>query len=164
MKILDSKQIEQKIIRLSYQIMEINYDQDKIYLLGINNNGYQFAKKIAAQMRKITDAEIILCHLNINTPNPIAEEVTIDIDVQSLKNKCLIIVDDVANTGRTLFYACKPLMEILPKKLEVAVLVDRKHKSFPIKVDYVGISLATTVKENIDVNLQSLKSQEVILN
>lgn len=164
MKILNSKQIEQKIRRLSHQIIEINYDEDKIYLIGINNNGLQFAKKIAAQTQKITEAEIILCNVRLNAANPISEEITLDIDISELKNKCLILVDDVANTGRTLFYACKPLMEIVPKKLEVAVLVDRKHKSFPIEVDYVGLSLATTAQENIDVNLKSVKSQEVVLN
>ncbi|MEL6989936.1 MAG: phosphoribosyltransferase family protein, partial [Bacteroidota bacterium] len=72
-------------------------------------------------------------------------------------------VDDVANTGRTIFYAFKPLFEILPKKIEVAVLVDRKHKSFPIKVDYVGLSLATTIQENIDVQILNTEDKAVYL-
>ena len=67
-------------------------------------------------------------------------------------------MDDVANTGRTVFYATKPIMAFLPKQIEVAVLVDRKHKTFPIKVDYVGLSLATTLKENIIVDIQMLKN------
>jgi len=69
----------------------------------------------------------------------------------------------VANTGRTLFYAFRPLLDILPKKIEVAVLVDRKHKKFPVKVDYMGISLATTVKENIDVRIKNVSEKEVFL-
>ena len=76
----------------------------------------------------------------------------------------VVIVDDVANTGRTIFYACKPLLETLPKKIEVAVLVDRKHKSFPVKVDYVGLSLATTLKEDIDVQLSNSEADAVYLN
>jgi pyrimidine operon attenuation protein/uracil phosphoribosyltransferase len=79
--------------------------------------------------------------------------IEVDVPVEDLDGKVVLVVDDVANTGRTLFYACKPLMEILPARLETAVLVDRKHKSFPIRVDYVGLSLATTLKENIDVQI-----------
>ena len=81
-----------------------------------------------------------------------------------LKSKVLIIVDDVANTGRTIFYAFQPLLALLPSKLQVAVLVDRKHKSFPIEVDYVGLSLATTMKENIVVKLTGDEGMEVHLN
>ena len=73
-----------------------------------------------------------------------------------------IIVDDVANTGRTIFYAFKPLLEVLPKKVEVAVLINREHKSFPIKVDYQGLSLATTVQENIEVNIKGKKQEALI--
>ncbi|HRD06713.1 MAG TPA: phosphoribosyltransferase family protein, partial [Saprospiraceae bacterium] len=73
-------------------------------------------------------------------------------------------VDDVANTGRTIFYACKPLMDLLPSKIEVAVLVDRKHKQFPINVDYVGLSLATTLKENISVKILGVDEMEVHLD
>ncbi len=80
---------------------------------------------------------------------------SIQMPAKDLKRKAIIIVDDVANTGRTLFYAFKPLMAILPKKIEIAVLIDRKHKSFPVKVDYVGMSLATTVQENIKVDISS---------
>ena len=87
----------------------------------------------------------------------------IDIDESLFKNKVVIIVDDVANTGRTIFFAFKPFLDILTKKVEVAVLVDRKHKSFPIKVDYVGLSLATTLKENIKVQLGVAKEREVRL-
>ena len=73
-------------------------------------------------------------------------------------------MDDVANTGRTIFYAIKPLLDILPKKVEVAVLVDRTHKAFPIRVDYYGISLATTLKETINVEIRKKKERAVFLN
>ncbi len=164
MQVLDSKQIEQKIKRLSFEIIEMNHHASEIILLGINNNGHQFAKKIVSQLKKITSQSIVLSRIVINPADPVSSPVDIDLDISKLKNKCVILVDDVANTGRTLFYACKPIMDVLPKKLEVAVLVDRQHKSFPIKVDYVGLSLATTIQENIDVKLNSVKDQKVILN
>ena len=84
--------------------------------------------------------------------------------LEASEGKVIIIVDDVANTGRTLFYAMKPIFQIIPKKVEVAVLVDRMHKSFPIKIDYMGLSLATTLKENIEVKIRDVKEQAVYLN
>ena len=90
---------------------------------------------------------------------------TIEEAIADIKaGKVIIIVDDVANTGRTIFYAMKPLFNILPKEVEVAVLVDRKHKSFPILVDYVGLSLATTMKESIDVQILSVEEKAVYLS
>ena len=83
--------------------------------------------------------------------------------IEQVAGKVVIIVDDVANTGRTIYYAIKPLLDTLPKKVEVAVLVDRKHKSFPIQSDYVGLSLATTLKENIDVQIREVQEWAVFL-
>ena len=80
-----------------------------------------------------------------------------------VRDKPVIIVDDVANTGRTIFYAVQPLLKAMPKKVEVAVLVDRKHKSFPVKADYVGLSLATTMRDNIDVQIQAVEQMAVFL-
>ena len=91
-------------------------------------------------------------------------EIEIELPLESLNGKNIIVIDDVANTGRTLFYAVKPLMTILPNKIETAVLVDRKHKSFPIEVNYYGISLATTFQENIKVKLVDEGNFEVNLN
>ena len=88
----------------------------------------------------------------------------LDMSAEEFKNKVVIIVDDVANTGRTIFYAIKPLLDVLPKRVQVAVLVDRKHKSFPIHVDYVGLSLATTLNENIDVQIIGTKDWAVYLD
>ncbi len=154
MTILDKKQIEQKIRRLAIQIVENNFAEKEIILAGINNNGMRFAELIKRQLELITDKSITLTQLRLDPANPTADEIAIGTEDAQLKRKVVIIVDDVANTGRTIFYAFKPLMEVLPKRIETAVLVDRKHKSFPVKIDYVGMSLATTVQENIEVNLK----------
>ena len=151
MEILDNKQIIAKIERLAYQIYENNYKNKSIILLGINNNGYRFAKLLKDKYDAITEQAIKIGHIRINAANPLESEIELDIDLKTLNKKTVIIVDDVANTGRTIFYGTKPIMEFLPKKIEAAVLVDRKHKLFPIKVDYVGLTLATTLKENITV-------------
>ncbi len=159
MKLLDKQQIERKIQRLAIQILENNLGEEEIILAGINNNGLTFAKLLFKRLKKITEIPVTLTRIRLSPANPISTEVEIEMAAQDLNDKVVIIVDDVANTGRTIFYAFKPLMEVLPKKIEVAVLVDRKHKSFPVEVNYWGLSLATTVQEHIAV---SIKGKEEI--
>ena len=163
MKILSNTKINQKIKRLAIEILENNYTEKKILLAGINKNGLGFAKLLMKAIQKISDVEIILANITLNPAKPTSADVSIDIDESIFKNKVVVIVDDVANTGRTIFFAFKPFLDILTKKVEVAVLIDRKHKSFPIKVDYVGLSLATTLKDNIKVQLGTSDNREVRL-
>ena len=164
MKLLDQKQIQQKIKRLAIEILENNYKEKEIILAGINNNGMSFAQLLYKQLLPLTKSSIILTRISINPANPLDKDIEIELPLTDLNDKSIIIVDDVANTGRTIFYAIKPLLTILPKKVEVAVLIDRTHKSFPIKVDYLGMSLATTLRENIDVQIRDVKEQAVFLN
>jgi pyrimidine operon attenuation protein / uracil phosphoribosyltransferase len=164
MKILNKYQIKQKIKRLAIEILERNYDEEEIILAGINNKGLIFAQLLVDRLLDISDTKITLTRIRLNPANPLAEEIIWEMPIEALKGKPIIIVDDVANTGRTIFYAAKPLLNTLPKKIEVAVLVNRKHKSFPVKVDYEGLSLATTLKENIDVQIEQEGEQGVYLN
>lgn len=153
MQILYQKQISQKIKRLAIEILEHNYDESEIILAGINNNGLNFAQLIVTELVGLTDKQITVTQIRLNPAAPTAAPIQMEIPIETLKNKAIIVVDDVANTGRTLFYAIKPLLDIVPKKIETAVLVDRKHKAFPIAITYFGLSLATTLHENIDVRL-----------
>jgi len=155
--VLDNDQIDKKIKRLAYEIYEQNCDIKTLYLGGINNNGLAFAKILKKNLKKISNLKIELVQIKMNPADPM-EEISLSISAKDLQKKTIIVVDDVANTGRSIFYACNPLLESVPLSIQVAVLVDRKHKSFPIKVDYVGLSLATTFKENIRVILGKEKS------
>lgn len=164
MIILNDKQIRQKVKRLAFEIIEQNIDEKDIYVVGINRNGTEFAKLLINEIKLNSDK--INCHLlkiKLNPAKPLDSKITIDSDLKKLKNKTVIIVDDVANTGRTLFFACRVFMDVLLKKLKVAVLIDRKHKSFPINVDYVGLSLATTIKDNILFQINSESDSVVLL-
>lgn len=163
MEILNKLQITQKINRIAIQILERNLKAKELVLAGINNNGLGFAKKLQKKLQSLTEKPVQLRQIRLNPADPLDGTITLDEDINTLTGKVVIVVDDVANTGRTIFYAIKPLLNILPQKVEVAVLVDRTHKSFPIHADYVGLSLATTLKENIEVNL-SAKSASVNLN
>ncbi len=164
MKILNHSQIKQKIKRLAYQIHENNYSEKEITLAGINNNGMVFARMIKDELTNISSSKLTLTQLYLNPAKPLSDDITIEREINELSNAVVIIVDDVANTGRTIFYAFKPLMAIIPKKIEIAVLVDRKHKSFPVKVDYVGLSLSTTLQEDISVEIRDTDDWAVFLN
>lgn len=148
--ILDSIKVQQTIKRLAYEVYEQSYLETELHLLGINNNGMELGRKLLVHLKNISPQTIHLHQLSIDPRKPLGE-VRLGIAPKTLSSKHIIIVDDVANTGRTLFYSCKPILDILPKKIEFAVLVDRKHKNYPVKVDFVGLSLATTLKENIIV-------------
>ena len=163
MLILDQVQIKQKTKRLAIEILERNYGEKEIYLAGINNNGMNFAKSLGLYMKRNSEIEINYINLSVNAENPIEKEITISAKINDLANKVVVIVDDVANTGRTLFYGFSPLLKTLPKKVEIAVLVDRKHKNYPIHPDYVGLSLATTMGENIEVRLKGVDEKSVHL-
>lgn len=152
--ILEHTKARQTIKRLAYEIYEKCYQESEIYLLGINTKGMKLGNLLKHHLLEISPISVNLHHLKINPKNPL-QEVVVDIVPEALTGKLVIIVDDVANTGRTLFYGCRPIMDSLPKAIEFAVLVDRKHKNFPVKVDYVGLTLATTLKEHIIVDFDN---------
>lgn len=161
--ILTEKDIQQKISRIAYEILENNYEEKELIIAGIKDNGYNFAKKLVSVLKKIAPFKLTFTSISINKNKPLSEEVVIDLRKEELNNKTVIIADDVANTGKTLFYALKPLMNFSPKNVQVCVLVDRKHKKFPIAADYIGISLSTTMKEHISVEFENVKEEGVYL-
>jgi pyrimidine operon attenuation protein/uracil phosphoribosyltransferase len=165
MKILDDRQIRRKIKRIAIEILERNFDAQEIILAGLNNNGLGFAQLLLNELLPIAPpgVSITLTRIRLNPANPVEYEPRIEMPAADLRDKPVIIVDDVANTGRTIFYAVQPLLPVLPKKVEVAVLIDRKHKSFPVKADYVGLSLATTLKDNIRVQIRDVEEMAVYL-
>lgn len=164
MLLLDHDKINRKIKRIAIQILEQNYQESELILAGINNNGTAFAQLLYNELSQITDKEITLTRIRLNPADPVAKDIALELTPGYFKEKAVIIVDDVANTGRTILYAIKPLLSVIPKKIEIAVLVDRKHKSYPVQVDYVGLSLATTLQEDIEVNLSNNENYEVHLN
>lgn len=152
--ILNSTEIEHKVNRMAYEIAEDNIDEKEIFLIGIKKRGTWLAKKLSSRIKKITDLDIHIKTVLLDKRNPLNEDIDFKQEVEALNGKVVILVDDVANSGRTMCYAIKPLLEFLPKKIRVAVLVDRMHKQFPIISDYVGLSLSTTLQEYITFDLE----------
>jgi len=151
--LLNPSAIRHKLERMAYEILEHNFSEKEIILAGINVKGLALAKALAAILKAVGDAEINVVPVSVLPENPLKEDVEVD-DPKVAHGKVVIICDDVANTGRTILYAMKPFLNVLPKKVQVAVLVDRKHKRFPISADYVGMSLSTTLQEHIEVELK----------
>ena len=152
MTLLDHQQIASKITRLAMEILERNTEESELYIIGVNNRGMELARRLLVGLRTISEAPMHLRQLTINPANPLEPGPVLEGDLEDLKGKAVLLVDDVANTGRTLFYALKPLTKILPSKIEVAVLVDRRHKTWPIYVTYRGMDLSTTIGDNVLVN------------
>jgi pyrimidine operon attenuation protein / uracil phosphoribosyltransferase len=153
-QILDAKVIDAKLQRMAYEIIENNIDEKELVLAGVQHRGVDIAKVLKAKIEKISEIKVILNDIIINKENPIDCKLENDMN---LDKKSIIIVDDVANSGRTLLYALHPFLNIIAKKIQIAVLVDRRHKSYPVSADYVGVSIATTLKEHIKVEVEKGK-------
>ncbi len=151
-KILDYHLVKKKIIRISLQIIEANSIDDEIIIAGIENNGYIIAKRICNEIKKISEKKIQLCSIKIDKKNP-RKEITVSIVEEQYENKSVVIVDDVLNSGSTLMYAVKYFLDTKLKKLKTAVLVDRNHKKYPIKADYKGLSLSTSIQNHVEVSI-----------
>ena len=148
--ILNHLEIEHKIKRIAYQIYETFAEENEIILAGIANNGYVFAKKVGVVLKTISDIEITLCEVKIDKQNPF-KAITTSISKETYMNKSIVLVDDVLHSGTTLIYGVKHFLEMPVKKIKTAVLVDRNHKKFPVKADFKGISLSTSIKEHVHV-------------
>ncbi len=159
-KIIDSKKALRQLDRITYQILEENYDSDELIILGIANRGLKLAKLIVKRLKKYGELPVQLSHIKLDKRNPTQSEIGIGDPKLDFKDKTIIIIDDVGNTGRTLYYAMLPLAKDLPKKIQVAVLVDRMHKLYPIKVDFVGLNLSTTLNEEVIVEFDERNKVE----
>lgn len=155
--ILNDQQITDKIRRIAYQIYESNTKEKVVILAGIKNNGFILAERIATALRAISPLEVILCEVTMDKKNP-REMMTTSLDAEAYKDKSLVLVDDVLNSGTTLIYAARHFLDVPLKRFKTVVLVNRNHKKYPIKADFKGISLSTSMQEHIYVELKDKAS------
>ncbi|SFU38774.1 pyrimidine operon attenuation protein / uracil phosphoribosyltransferase [Pustulibacterium marinum] len=149
--ILSHEEIQHKIKRIAYQIYETNIDEEEIVIAGINGNGFTFAEKIKTALDAISEMNVILCEVYIHKDNPLEKHIDTSIPPSEYTNKPLVLVDDVLNSGTVLMYGVKHFLEVPLRKFKTAVLVNRNHKKYPIKADFKGISLSTSLQERINV-------------
>lgn len=152
-KIKDGFAVKSSVKRIAHQIYENNIEEKSIVIVGIGNSGKIFRNLIGNSIKSICDLNLIFVSLSIKKKK-LLNVVESDISLEEIKNKSIIIVDDVLNTGATLIYAVSYFLKIPVKKIQTAVMVNRNHKKFPIKADFKGISLSTSVNEHISVILE----------
>ena len=155
MQLLDKKQTVQKIRRIAHEILEQNFKEQEIVFVGVVDLGYVFAEMLQRFFNEISDIPTRLVKIDLDKRAPLQSEIVLDCGLTDLKDKVVILADDVLNTGRTLAYSIKPFLSVEIKKLQTAIIVDRGYHTFPIGADYVGYSLATTTQENIVVELST---------
>lgn len=161
--ILNEIQIEQKINRMSYQILEDCFEEKEIIVAGIADRGYVLAERLQKVIEEISKLKITLVKITLDK-NSSHLEATTDYPIEKCKNKAIVVVDDVLNTGRTLGYGLGVFLNIPTRKVRTAVLVDRSHKLFPISTDFVGLTISTVSHEHVSVVLNDKKTDAVYLS
>ncbi|MEN8927343.1 MAG: phosphoribosyltransferase domain-containing protein [Flavobacteriales bacterium] len=149
-ELLSHSQILQKIDRIAFQIIEDNLNEKEIYLVGIANKGFVFAEYLIEYLRKNSTNTFHLIKLEINKKNSV-ECLSSDIKLVIPEGRIVILVDDVLNTGETLMHASHVILKHKVSKMRTVVLIDRRHRLFPIKADYAGLTLSTTLENHIEV-------------
>ena len=159
--ILNQIEINHKIKRIAYQIYECNVNEQEVVIAGIYSNGYLFAEKIKSALVKISNINPLLCKVKINKNKP-TDPITTSISPNDYQGKSLVLVDDVLNSGTTLIYGVKHFLDVPLKQFKTAVLVNRNHKKYPVKADFKGISLSTSLKEHVTVIFKDKNSKVVL--
>ncbi len=159
--ILDDIQINHKIKRIAYQIYESNVNESKIFLAGISKNGFQLAEILRKELQKISELKVELCEVKVNKKNPL-EKVTTSLSSNDYKDQSVVLIDDVLNSGTTLIYGVRHFLEVPLKQFKTAVLVDRSHKKYPVKADFKGLSLSTSIHETVKVNFEAGNNRVIL--
>ena len=161
-EILSNTEINQKINRLGHQLLENCFEEKEIFIGGIIGNGAELASRIADIVRDNSDLKVNLFEVQLNKSKPWSDTITLTANKQSMENGFIVLVDDVLNSGKTMQYALTEILAFPTKAIKTVALVDRKHRRFPIKADFVGLSLSTTLKERVEVDL-SMEKQKAYL-
>jgi pyrimidine operon attenuation protein/uracil phosphoribosyltransferase len=149
--IIDKAVAQKKLRRMALEILEQNPDEKMIILAGIRESGSVVARCMEKLLKEMTDISIETISISLDKRAPMEVKISRELD---FNDKLIIVVDDVANSGRTLLYALKPFLNFRPRKIQTLVLVGRSHNSFPVTTDYVGLSIATTLQEHIYVEVE----------
>jgi len=159
--ILDHEDIKNKIRRIAYQIYESNVDEKEIILAGIALNGYVIAERLKAILEEVSALQCTLCKVTMNKTAP-QGTVETSLNASEYKDKSLVLIDDVLNSGTTLIYGVKHFLDVPLKQFKTAVLVNRNHKKYPVKADFKGISLSISLNERVKVRFKPGKDSAIL--
>lgn len=159
--ILDHSSIQHKIRRIAYQIYESNVDETELILAGVAKNGFVIAGRIKEILEEISPIKCVLCKVTMDKNNPLGTVET-SMAAADYANKSIVLIDDVLNSGTTLVYGVKHFLDVPLKRFKTAVLVNRNHKKYPVKADFKGISLSTSMQENVKVRFKETGDSAVL--
>ncbi len=159
--VLNAQQIQQKIDRIAYQVLEDNLDEQDIIIAGILPRGNFVAERLKKVLDSIAPFTSKLINIDLDKTSS-SLKAKMDVDVAECANKVIILVDDVLSSGKTLAYGLGVFLDVPVKKMSTVVLVDRNHKSFPVATDYAGVALSTVLKEHIDVVLNEEGQEDAV--
>jgi pyrimidine operon attenuation protein / uracil phosphoribosyltransferase len=169
-KVMDKDAVEKALMRISHEILEKNKDTKNLAIVGIRNRGEHLARRIATNIKNISKSEVLLGILDIIlyrddltevAEQPQVHETEIDFDISE---KNIILVDDVLYTGRTIRCALDELIDFgRPRRIQLAVLIDRGHRELPIRADFVGKNVPTSLKEVIEVRLKESDGKDEVI-
>ncbi len=151
--ILDNISIQQKINRLAHELIEDCHTEERVYIGGIVGNGALLAEKLKTAMGEVLKMKIDSFIIDLNKDEPWKDPIQLSLPEEELKNAYIVLVDDVVNSGKTMQFALTKLLTFPTHAIKTVTLVDRTHRRFPIKADFVGLSLSTTLKERVEVDL-----------
>jgi pyrimidine operon attenuation protein / uracil phosphoribosyltransferase len=151
--ILDNKQVSQRLNRLAWQIYEQCSNESVIIAAGIGKNGFALAQRIAKLVESISNLKVKVTRIELNKDEPLSHPISLEVDAEICRDKTVLVIDDVSNSGKTLMYGVKPFLEFPVRSILTLVLVDRDHNRYPVKTNFVGLSLSTTLQEHISVVL-----------
>lgn len=149
--VLNDLQVRQKINRIAHELYENYFEDGELIVVGIEDRGAILADRLCKVLKDISELDITQVSLKLDKDAPLASPIELSVDAHTLENKPVVIVDDVLNSGKTLIYAVNHLLQVMPSKVSTVVLVDRRHRRFPIRADFVGLTLSTTLQEHINV-------------
>ncbi len=170
--IMDGKAIVRSMTRISHEIIEHNKGVDDVIIVGIHSRGVPLAEKIAERINVIEGKSVAVATLDItkHRDDITQEEKDLKETFEStlknfdVKNKHIVLVDDVLYTGRTVRAALDAVMEVgRPLTIQLAVLVDRGHRELPIRPDYVGKNVPTSSKESVKVHLKDVDGTDEVV-
>ncbi|WP_041258327.1 phosphoribosyltransferase family protein [Fibrella aestuarina] len=161
--ILTATQIQQKIRRIASQLYETNFDEKALVLAGVAGEGYELARRLADELRQIAPFAVSLVQLTIDKTQTTQPTMALPDPVADYSNKVVVLIDDVLYSGRTLAFSLQPFLSVPVRKIQVAVLVNRNHPRYPIAADFIGLELATTLNEHIEVILSDKDREGVYL-
>ena len=159
--VLNSQQMKQKLCRMAWEVIEKNHQESHIIIAGISPKGSILAQRLSKNLSDISCIKVEIIEVKLDKINPLSSPVQVSTH-SKLNNKVVVLVDDVLKSGKTLMYGAQYFLNQPIKKLMTAILIDRNYKTYPIKADVVGLSLATTLQEHVTVDLG--KKEAVYLN